>query len=385
MTLDGQSAVIEIGGGPPESKPEGVLNTTEALPEGSRLHIRLTPRLQAHGAEQRVALALNMDQARETPEGATAKRRLRAETEVPIGRTVIVTSRPEAEPRPLVMAVAVHLAQRNEAEPQQERRAQAEDLQQVVRQLERQLAERAAEAVRQRDQSAALRKQVEDLKAKLDELSGAAPNRINTVFRLQNAKATDVADALKILFAEVKLLGGDAQVESIQVAADSASNSLIVSAQSKHQEAIKSILSRLDKQPAQQAATPPRQAVNPSTAALLAKGLISKQEAAQRQQAEESARVQRETQVQLLKLDLQEAEIGLAAADKDLQRMQALKAHNSISQEEMAKVELQAQSAKIKVMRAKIMLDGAMRQLEPPPTNNPNPPTIPRSQSEPPR
>jgi len=383
IALDGQSAAIYIG------DPEGAVDPHAPT---ATLRLRLTPRLKTHENEQRVALDVNAVQVigEKKPDGTFAERKVIAEADVELGKTVIITSRPEqAEQRLLVMAVEVQLAQRGEGETAQDpppappSPARADDLQKIVRQLERQLAERTAEAERQRDQSEALRKQLQDVKAELEKLTNPRPTPQMIVFHLKFTQANDVATAVNTWIEEATLLSGDSQVASIRVRPDPRLNTVIVTALSRHMDAIKTVISRLDQQPAQQSNTPPSQAANMGQALqnLVAKGLITRAQALERLQAEEVARAERETQVQLLKLDMQEAEIGLNAAQKDLQRGQELQKHNSISQSEVAKFELQARGAEIKVMRAKIMLEGAMKQLQqsqpPKETNDPNAPPPP--------
>jgi len=366
-------------------KPEDVIRA-ERL---AGMSVRLTPKLilaDDRSKQVEIAIGAAWKDQQESNAGA-GDRSLKTMVLVPDGRTAIITNRGATEKsRPLVLSITAWVVNGEDDETTAARKlaqARSDDLQKVVRQLERQLAERTAEAQLQRDQSEALGKQVAELKAQLDKLTAAVP--VQTIIRLETMSCIDAERTIRQAFSEAKSLGADPQIDSIRVQADSKTNSLIVVAQPRHLEAIKAIIARLDEPTAgqtpprsrsqgagQRVAVPPAEADNPPTTdPLVAKGLITQRQAMQRQQAEESARVERETQVQLLKLDLQEAEISLAAARKDLQRIQALQANNAVSQEEVAKHEFQAQSAEIKVMRAKIMLEGAMRQLPPPAAKDP--------------
>ncbi len=389
QTLNGRMAYISIGSlAPPVVPAEGSLEGSPvSKPRALGLTVQLTPRQKKADSERQIEIEFlaaqadlkDAEAAGQPP--AVVERKLSGKATVPVERqTLIIANRPRnPDLRPLVLAIAAFVVQRP-AETEQEAQPlpRTGDLQHQVRQLQRQLEERTREAQAQRDQSAALREQIAALTRKLETLAASAPVATNTVIRLQNANATDVSKALRILLDEVKLLGGDEQVESIQFEVDEKTNSLIVSAQSKHWDAIKTIVARLD-----------RPSVGrPPSGMLGAPGLPSKtsQNVGQTSPAEpaESAQAaaraaqlaERETQLQLLKLDLQEAEIGLRAAKNDMDRVQSLRERGVISQEEVAKHEFQLQSAEIKVMRAKIMLEGMMRQMtspQPKPQANPKP------------
>jgi hypothetical protein len=382
QTLDGQVAHVQIGSRSPPLAP------ADEKPLDLGLKIELTPRLIQENGERRVALAYeavqtDLKEASDSPNRTVAERKLAGKVVVPVERqAVIIAHRPRnPDLRPLVLAVMAYVVQRDAAEQEPQPPARADDLPRLVRQLERQLAERTREAQAQRDHSESLRKQVDDLKKQLDKLlAAAAPERTNTAFYLKYQKATDVERTLKTLLKEARLLGGDAQLDSIQVQAEDSTNSLIVTAPPKHWDALKTIIARLDQGDQQAAGGLPfprgrSNAPAPVPRAEPAENTPS----SRRQQDENIARAERETQMELLKLDLQEAEIGLEAAHKDLERVRVLQKNNAISQEEVAKHELQAKAAQIKVMRVKIMLDAA-RHLTKLPINavdGPRPPHNP--------
>jgi hypothetical protein len=375
QTLDGQMGYVHIGGLAPPLSPVDGSPEAAAKPLKLGLVIELTPRLIRENSERRVALAFevvqtDLKESADPQKWSVAERGLSGKVVIPVDRQgVIIANRPRnTDLRPLVLAVMPNVVQRDAAEQEAQPPARAEDLPRLVRQLQRQLAERNREAQAQRDQSEMLRKQLAELKAQLDKLAAAAPERINTVVRLHHMSAIDAERTLKTLFREARLLGGDAQLDSIQVQADASANSLVIAAPPKHWDALKTIIARLDQldQPAAGTPAQPRGAASTPTPIPRAQPA---QDTLSSQRAEAIARAERETQVKLLKLDLEEAEIGLQAAHKDMERARALEKRSVISAEEVAKHEFQVKAAEIKVMRVKIMLDGLSRQLARPPSN----------------
>lgn len=368
LTLDGQVAEVQMLAAIPPAPPADPVVAVEK-PKQVGWKIRMTPHLIQDGqTPQRVKLQLDAEQlglSKSQPgEFVIVERRVVGGASVPVGEVVIIASRPtKPELRPLVMAVEVQLVQLGESRLAQEQpSAPALDQQSVVQQLKRALAERSREVAVQRDQSEALRRQVEELKAQLDKLS--AGERVSTVFRLHHAKATDAEKALQLLLEQAIALGGDPQIKNVQVVAEARTNSLIVAAPQKYSAPIQAIIAKLDQPALAKVATADPAALQRDPNLISnQKGVLDRLQLGSDQILDLRKPPSRdETQLQLAKLDVQEAEIGVQAAKRDLDRVRALYERSAVSQDELSKHEFQLQAAEIKLQRTKIILEGMMRQ-----------------------
>jgi beta-lactamase regulating signal transducer with metallopeptidase domain len=392
ITLDGQSAEVQIVLEVPPQEGSSDADPTKAHPKAG-LRLQLTPKLRGENSDRGVSLSLQAERVdlRTGQFKEAIDRKLQAEAIVPLGKTIIVASRPlKAELKPLVMAVEVQLAQQgadNTGGVQSSPRA--EDLQRVVQELKRQLDERSREAVAQRDQSEALQRQVQSLQAKLAAITGEG-TRVTTVYKLLHTPAQEAATSLRNLLEQVQLLGGDPQLSEVKFMAETNANSVIVTMSPKFQKSIAKIMERIDQplpraassvasRPVPAAAPRPEPEPRPEPQANQEQNVLKALEWLRAHQSDANTGVvsaaqlaDRQTQVELLKLDLREAELGLQAARQDQQRTAALRDKGVISQEEIAKHEFQLQAAELKVARVKIMLDGAMRQLIAPQGQNDN-------------
>jgi beta-lactamase regulating signal transducer with metallopeptidase domain len=416
LTLDGTTATVQI--------------------DPQALHIELTPRLVVQQSqEQVVQLGIQLDHTQHVPGTdilpLRRTRRLSLSVEVPLGKTVVITAQQpgqtraanatdpnvDAKPAETVLVLAIEpqvvpllgAGPLSAADKPAATSPAAREVHQRLNELRQQIDRLAAQPEAQRD-AAALRHAMQRLQREIDQLIGQLPptgsivvpppparasadqSRPGPVFHRVNGDAVTLARQLGEALKQQR-------IESVTIAADPKSNSLIVVSSAQHAKAVEGLINALDQPKSPDAATD--QAIRRESSLRPSVGLgglaASAREAApippspdaamppaiqrgmddlkQRPAASvdaltASAReaaslgVGRETQIKLLKLDIQDAELGRQVAESELEYMLEVLKKNpgAVSETEVRKYKFQLSRAEIQLQKLKVLLEGLEQQ-----------------------